>query len=61
MDYNKSIAKYERTKLCDTHKCQWCDEICESDECEYEVNFGWLCYQCVSALRSRGEPLAIVH
>ena len=56
-----TYAKYERTKYAETHKCQWCGDRCDAEECEYEVQFGWLCRNCILALRSRGERLALVH
>jgi hypothetical protein len=41
----------------DTVECKWCDELFDKSECRYEVNLGWLCDRCQSAIKSRGETL----
>ena len=60
MELNKSIAKYKRTRLAQNHKCQWCGDKYEYEECEYEKDFGWLCKQCVDYLMTQGETLVII-
>lgn len=57
----KNLAKYERTKHAETHKCVWCEMRLDACECDFEVEFdGWLCQDCQAALRSRGERLILV-
>ena len=41
-------------------QCGWCEDLCDQDECRYEVNFGWLCDRCQSALWSHGEKLHFI-
>lgn len=41
----------------DTVECKWCDELFDKSECRYEVDLGWLCNRCQSAIMSRGEEL----
>ena len=41
----------------DMVECKWCDELFDKSDCRYEVNMGWLCPQCIEALKSRGEEL----
>lgn len=41
----------------DTIECKWCNELFDKSECRYEVDLGWLCDQCVAAIKSRGETL----
>ena len=44
----------------DTVECKWCDELFDKSECRYEVDMGWLCDRCQSAIKSRGEQLVFV-
>jgi hypothetical protein len=41
----------------DTVECTWCEDLFDKSECRYEVNLGWLCDRCQSAIMSRGETL----
>ena len=41
----------------DMVECKWCDELFDKSDCRYEVNMGWLCPQCIEAIKSRGEEL----
>ena len=41
----------------DTVECTWCEDLFDKSECRYEVNLGWLCGRCQSAIMSRGESL----
>lgn len=41
----------------DEVECTWCEELFDKSECRYEVNLGWLCSRCQSAIMSRGESL----
>ena len=41
----------------DTVECTWCEDLFDKSECRYEINLGWLCGRCQSAIMSRGEPL----
>lgn len=41
----------------DTVECKWCHELFDKSECRYEVDLGYLCDQCVAAIKSRGETL----
>lgn len=40
-------------------RCQWCGEIIDptNNEGKYESDLGWLCFQCIEAIKSRGEKL----
>lgn len=37
--------------------CGWCDQEFDRSECRKEVQLGWLCPYCESAIKSRGETL----
>ena len=39
------------------HECQWCKESFPESELREEVYLGYLCYQCIKAIQSRGETL----
>ena len=41
----------------DMVECKWCDELFDKSDCRYEVDMGWLCPQCIEAIKSRGEEL----
>ena len=41
----------------DDVECKWCNELFDKSECRYEVDLGWLCDGCQSAIKSRGETL----
>ncbi len=41
----------------DTVECAWCEELFDKSECRKEVDLGWLCSRCQSAIMSRGESL----
>lgn len=41
----------------DEVECTWCEDLFDKSECRYEVNLGWLCDRCQSAIMSRGESL----
>lgn len=42
----------------DTVECKWCNELFDKSECRKEVDLGWLCDRCQSAIKSRGEELS---
>lgn len=37
--------------------CQWCKESFPESELREEIYLGYLCYRCIKAIQSRGEPL----
>ena len=39
------------------HDCQWCKGSFPKCELREEVDLGYLCYQCIKAIQSRGETL----
>ena len=39
------------------HECQWCKESFPESELREEVDLGYLCFQCIKAIQSRGETL----
>lgn len=41
----------------DTVECKWCNELFDKSECRYELDLGYLCPQCIAAIKSRGEEL----
>jgi hypothetical protein len=41
----------------DTVECKWCNELFDRSECRKEVDLGYLCPQCIAAIKSRGETL----
>lgn len=41
----------------DEVECTWCEDLFDKSECRYEINLGWLCSRCQSAIMSRGETL----
>ena len=40
-------------------ECVWCHEEYEISEFKREIDMGYLCPSCISAIRSRGEKLII--
>lgn len=58
---NVNLAKYNRTKYAQTHKCVWCETKDSHEEFEFELGFnGWLCKQCIRYLTSRGENVVLI-
>lgn len=39
--------------------CEWCGEEFDKSELQEEVDLGFLCRQCISAITSRGEEIAL--
>lgn len=44
----------------DIVECKWCEELYDKIDCRYEVDMGWLCEQCIDAIKSRGEQLHFI-
>jgi len=53
-DYLENITDQSGT-------CEWCGERFQKSELQEEVDFGFLCRQCIAAITSRGEEIILKH
>lgn len=59
-NYDFAKLKEELEENEDTVECCWCNELFDKTDCRKEVDLGYLCPQCVAAIKSRGEPLVFI-
>lgn len=58
--YNLAELKERLEENEDTVECGWCNELFDKTDCRKEVDLGYLCPQCVAAIKSRGEQLVFI-
>ena len=46
------------TSTTNEKRCDWCNELFEDSELT-ETDMGFLCDQCIAAIKSRGEQITI--
>lgn len=57
VDFDKLVETLEENE--DEVECKWCNELWPKEDCKHEINLGYLCPDCVAALKSRGEQLVL--